>query len=320
MWKPKNTENDSNVPSSENIDTTQSQSSQFSDFKREEFEYEVVEYRNLPQGRNSNKIKYSEDQLDNLPDIRRTSYRDQSGMHGVGTARYLLELLNDYHQSENESYRRKARAVAEEFVNRSIVHRDGIYLPYEFTYYQHGDDTFRSPWYSGMAQGICLSAYVRGYKETDSDWYRDRADDIFRSLRTFPTDRSTKPWVVAIENDEYYWIEEYPKPSLIHTLNGFNFAIWGLYEYWKLNQSQRAKRTLDVAITTVKHHLSEYRRPDKLSFYCLGHDNIASRAYHTLHIRQFRDLNQLTGDDYFNSMADRFRADMPPENTTSSSG
>lgn len=268
------------------------------------YDYNELEYENLPQ---QGSPDYEVSELEDLPNV--STY--EGGLHPVSTARKLLSLLEGYHASNNEQYKDKARNVAEAFVDKSISHREGVFFPYEFTF-PNGVYTFEKPWYSGMAQGIALSAYTRGYIETGSEWYRERADDIFKSLVTFPSDRDTKPWVVAIDEKGYYWIEEYPKPILIHALNGFNFAIWGLYEYWLSISSPLAKRALDASITTVKNHLQEYRRPNKTSRYWLGAQHSNPIDYHNIHIRQLNTLYDLTGDHYFQYMAQKFEADTQP--------
>lgn len=268
------------------------------------YEYNELEYENLPQ---QGSPDYEVSELKDLPNI--STY--EGDLHPTLTARKLLSLIENYRASNDKKYINKARMVAESFVNKSISHRGGIFFPYEFTF-QNGVYTFEKPWYSGMAQGIALSAYTRGYIETGSEWYRERADEIFKSLVTFPSDRNSKPWVVAIDEKGYYWIEEYPKPILIHTLNGFNFAIWGLYEYWLSSSSPLAKRALDASITTVKNHLQEYRRPNKTSRYWLGAQHSNPIGYHNIHIRQLNTLYDLTGDHYFQYMAQKFEADTQP--------
>lgn len=282
----------------------------------ESYDYNMLERKNLPQvgGRN-----YEVNQLENLPDVvtlkqlESLSYlitqENKNALHPVGTARRLLSLFELYHAENDEEYKNKAREVAEAFVEKSTRHDDGIYFPYEFTF-PNGVYTFEKPWYSGMAQGIALSAYTRGYSETGDTWYQNRANEIFETLITFPANRGTKPWVAAIDEKGYYWIEEYPKPYLTHTLNGFNFAIWGIYEYWLSKSSELSKRALDASITTVKNHLQDYRRPNKTSRYWLGATHSNPISYHNIHIRQLEKLYNLTGDHYFQMMAQAFENDV----------
>jgi len=272
----------------------------------ESYEYTKLKTEDLPQKGGES---YRVSELENLPNVITRDDNGERALHPVATARHLLSLVEMYRADDDTRYRDKAREVAEAFVEESIKHDGGIYFPYEFTF-PNGVYTFEKPWYSGMAQGIALSAYTRGYVETEDEWYQNRANEIFETLVTFPSDRDTKPWVVAIDEKGYYWIEEYPKPTLIHTLNGFNFSIWGIYEYWLLNQSELSKRALDASITTVKNHLQDYRRPNKTSRYWLGATHSNPVNYHNIHIQQLRTLYNLTSDHYFQMMAQVFEEDI----------
>ena len=73
---------------------------------------------------------------------------------------------------------------------------------------------------------------------TDETTKQEIADKIFISL----SDVYPEPNVITVDRFINYWIEEYPntffspyhKRGSTHVLNGFVFAIWGLYDYYWL--------------------------------------------------------------------------------------
>jgi len=173
-----------------------------------------------------------------------------------------------------------------------------------------------APWYSGMAQGISLSFYVRFYKITGESRYLEVSEKIFQSFLNYVRDDKTSdnPWVSYVDEVGFLWIEEYPIFPPAHTLNGFNFGIWGIYEYWLATGKRLAERTLEAAITTVEYYLPRFRNENDVSFYCLQHE-VQSLKYHNLHIRQLKKLSQITKEDYFVKMTDKLSLDTQTEKT-----
>jgi len=278
------------------------------DIKVEDFVLKKLEYESLPQGYTGRSIIPLED-LREIVELPTLEYKGEEGYHPVRISRLLLALLNSYKATGEQAYLEKAEFISDKYIHTAIESNGAIFFPYTFDFYLHGikDELMKAPWYSGMAQGISLSAYVRFYQITKDQKYLEIADKIFKSFTNFKNN-GHNPWIVYVDKNGYYWVEEYPIWPPANTLNGFIFGIYGLYEYWLLKQDNESERVLKVALTTIKHYIAKFRNPGSISFYCLKHE-VQSERYHKLHIEQLENLYQITKDRYFKEMADTFRLD-----------
>ncbi len=261
-------------------------------------------------------LPFPEDRVDNdgVPVLYRT---DLDGVtrpyyHPVSNAFITLQLIDSYAVSRNIAYLDTAELIAEKMVSETDEIDGVILFPYKFGYKAYGrsETTLQAPWYSGMAQGLWLSVFVRLYNFTDDVSYLNIADRIFES---FDKDPGDGPWVSTLDEQGYYWIEEYPLEPLDHTLNGFLFAITlGLYDYYVVDPDAEKKKVLQAAITTVHHYVSQYRTVDEISLYSLNSlvPGIRSVGYHLVHMDLLNILYDITGDVYFSNMAVHLYHDM----------
>lgn len=275
----------------------------FPDLRVADYEFETLPFGDWPQA-STDCLGGDPDELASLVTFE---YGGQEGIHVVQSARRVLGVLGCYRRSDEGRFLDAAGAVADALIDIA-VRRDGAYFfPYGFDY-RTGTHDYEAPWFSGMAQGIALSAFVRLYRHTGERRYLDAADASFASLARFRGDANAgDPWVSVVE-DGYYWIEEYPDDPPNHTLNGMNFAIWGLYEYWRQAESDASERLLSAAVTTIAENVHRFRVEGAPSYYCLGH-RVQSERYHAIHVAQLEQLYRLTGDETFRRTASRFRAD-----------
>ena len=81
-------------------------------------------------------------------------------------------------------------------------------------------------WYSAMAQGQAMSLLVRAHARSSHQKYLDAA---MRALALFDIS-SVDGGVVARFMDQYVWYEEYPTVPPCFVLNGFMYALIGLYD------------------------------------------------------------------------------------------
>jgi heparosan-N-sulfate-glucuronate 5-epimerase len=160
------------------------------------------------------------------------------------------------------------------------------------------------PWWSAMAQGQAISALARAYRVTGDARYASAAA---RSLITFSRLQSDRG-VTAVDAG-YRWYEEYMPPYSAHTLNGFMFALVGLWEYAVTFGDATSSRLFSDGIRTLQDELHRF---DTGSWSCYSLPDLtrchrASDAYHRLHIGQLRYLHQLTGIQTFASFAARWQ-------------
>ncbi|MGZ3585856.1 MAG: D-glucuronyl C5-epimerase family protein [Candidatus Limnocylindrales bacterium] len=228
--------------------------------------------------------------------------------HPENLAAVGLALLDSHAQTGSRTYLDQARAIAKRLSSIGIASRGGLYLPYSFDFALHGraDDIMRTPWPSAMAQGEALSLFIRLHMATGDDTYLAVARRLFATLAD-PGVRAG-PWVSRVDARRYLWLEEYPAPIPDQTLNGFLFAIFGLYDYDQAVHAADSAALLDGAVTTVKHYLPAFRHPHGLSYYCLAH-HVQSVHYHHVVIKQLHQLAGLTGDVAFATASNQFKAD-----------
>jgi hypothetical protein len=118
----------------------------------------------------------------------------------------------------------------------------------------------------------------------------------------------TYPWAVFIDNEKFYWIEEYPWNKRTQALNGFIFGIYGLYDYYHITDDLSALHLCQASITTVENYIDQYRVPDGISYYCLRQREQLPK-YHLIHTNQLRMLYKITNHGFFSKMADAFYTD-----------
>ena len=238
-------------------------------------------------------------------------YEGNKYYHPVQIALWMLRYMDAFRITGNYEYITRSELFANKLIELSMLINGALYFPYNFSCPVHGDkkDKMIAPWYSGMAQGQTLSAFVRLFQATNNIKYSEIAGKIFKSFNNFKS--NSNPWIVMIDIEGYYWIEEYPLDVPDHTLNGFIFGLYGLYDYFLLTNNNLCKELLQAGITTIYHYIDQFRNPDGISFYCLKHKKIPTANYHQVHIDQLKMLYKITGENYFEEMADNFSKDYP---------
>jgi len=171
-------------------------------------------------------------------------------------------------------------------------------------------DTLTAPWYSGLAQGQGVSLLLRAYaharsrSEDEKYQYQSAAEKAFVAL--------TKPvaegGVLLEDAEKNLWIEEYLVDPPTHILNGFMWALWGVFDYWLARADAPARKVFDRGVETLIHNVDRF----DTGYWSLYEQSgtrlkmLASPFYHQLHVVQLRVMSKLTGDDRFAAVADRW--------------
>jgi heparosan-N-sulfate-glucuronate 5-epimerase len=165
-------------------------------------------------------------------------------------------------------------------------------------------DTLKAPWYSALAQGQGISVLVRAYKESDEPRYLESARFAFASFQHSIDEGG----VAFTDSSGDLWFEEYIVTPPTHILNGFIWALWGVYDYFLATRDNAAQDLFSRGVRTLLHNLSRY----DLGFWSLYEQSgtrlpmVASAFYHRLHIVQLRVMHRLTGESEFARIADRW--------------
>lgn len=171
----------------------------------------------------------------------------------------------------------------------------------------------RAPWYSAMAQGEVVSLLVRSSEALQRPKHLDAAVTAAGPL--------LEPSSGLIsETPEGPVLEEYPTEPPAHVLNGWIFALWGLYDLAAASPpggpsadvGHAAAYEFDRGVTTLAARLSLYETSFGWSRYDLYPHRIphvASPFYQRLHVAQLRAMAILRPDvEEFSSQADRWEA------------
>lgn len=165
-------------------------------------------------------------------------------------------------------------------------------------------DTLKAPWFSGLAQGQGISLLLRAGNHANSEKYLDAAHRAFVSL----TRLVSAGGALFEDQERNLWIEEYLVDPPTHILNGFVWALWGVFDYWLVCRNDAARDVFDRGVATLIRNLSSY----DTGYWSLYEQSgtrlkmLASPFYHRLHIVQLRVMVRLTGNTYFSGVADRW--------------
>jgi len=235
-------------------------------------------------------------------------YKGRLGLHTEhvpwAISFYALGMYNLYYDTQKEVYLEKFFRHAD-FLVRNLTARGnfGVWLvqfPWIAPCY-----LCKQPWISGMYQGLGLSALARAWMISKNEEYLATAQ---RALLSFEVPVS-KGGVLKVDRKGFWWYDEYACTRRANVLNGFIFALIGIYEYYDVSKDPKALTLFNNGIKTAMHYIGEYdlnflvfkwsKYDDKLLFY-------SGPKYHNWHIKQLMKLHQITRDKKFLIWATRW--------------
>jgi heparosan-N-sulfate-glucuronate 5-epimerase len=223
----------------------------------------------------------------------------------IAIAQYGLARFNCWCNTADDADRAAWLTVAHWLTRELKPNAHGVpvwFHHFDFPYRQ----LLKAPWYSGLAQGSGLSLLVRAAQATDNVTFAESAHRAFQSF-----ERSVSDGGVLVEDARgHVWIEEYLVDPPSHILNGFIWALWGVYDYARWTGRAEAEKLWKTCLRTLEARLGDF----DTGWWSLYESSagatpmLASRYYHTLHITQLRILHRLSGVETFAARADRFEA------------
>jgi heparosan-N-sulfate-glucuronate 5-epimerase len=221
----------------------------------------------------------------------------------IAIAQYGLGNFDLWRRTADAERKKKFFTIADWMVSNLERNSTGI-----FVWNHHFDweyrDTLRAPWYSALAQGQGISLLVRAYRESGDASYLEAAQSAFVSFQR-PIGQGG---VAFTDQSGDLWFEEYIVSPPTHILNGFIWALWGVYDYALATKDPAAQALFGHGVRTLLHNLERY----DLGFWSLYEQSgtrlpmVASPFYHRLHIVQLRVMHRLTGEEKFARIADRW--------------
>jgi len=208
----------------------------------------------------------------------------------ITIAQYALGHYELYLDSGEELHRRAFLRQARWLQLRSDARGDGVVWKHPFRHPFYG---MEPGWVSAMAQGQAISVLLRAYLDTGEDSFLETAT---RAVRAFDLDVG-EGGVRRETRGGGCFFEEYPSEPPSFVLNGFLFALWGLYEHALLTGDWRSKRLFGAGMEGLKEMLPLYDL-GYWSRYDLfpANERPAAPFYHRIHVRQLSVTGAMTGE------------------------
>jgi hypothetical protein len=162
----------------------------------------------------------------------------------------------------------------------------------------------RPPWKSALTQGLALSLLLRAYHLAESEEVSKVAERVANSMRTSTRDGG----FLYIDEKGDYWYQEY-MGNFGYVLNGFIFAMWGVYDYYLFSKDERYKVIFDKCVDTLRRNLRRYdwrMGIAKWTVYDLKDRNPATLTYQKLHVSLLKDLYAITRQKFLSDCANRW--------------
>jgi len=237
--------------------------------------------------------------------IPKLDYHGEVGLqyNPIAIAQYALGNYNHYLKGADPARFDKFLLAADWLVDNLEKNPKGVWVWNHYFDWEYRD-TLYSPWYSALSQGQGISCLVRAHLETKNDKYLGAAE---KALNSFLVELD-QGGVTYQDQDGNVWLEETIVDPPTHILNGFLWAIWGIYDYYLYTSDSRAKALFNQGISTLVAHLPSY----DTGFWSLYEHSgtrlfmLASPFYHQLHIVQLKVMNHITGIDIFKEFADKW--------------
>jgi heparosan-N-sulfate-glucuronate 5-epimerase len=223
----------------------------------------------------------------------------------IAIAQWGLANYNRFCETNDDAPWRKTLKAADWLTANLEQNAHGLWL-----WNHHFDwdyrDTLKAPWYSGLAQGQGVSLLLRAHGRTGNPEYQCAAGKAFVALT-----RPIAEGGVLFEDDKNdLWIEEYVVDPPTHILNGFLWALWGVFDFWLARKDASAKGIFDRGVETLLRNLARF----DTGYWSLYEQSgtrlkmLASPFYHQLHIVQLRVMFKLTGEARFAAVAEKWES------------
>lgn len=224
----------------------------------------------------------------------------------IDILQYGLQAHADWLRTGDELARRAFLAQADWAASAQTSHDDvpGLYaFPSAWKRYAC-EAGFRS----AMAQGQAISLLLRAYQVTAELRFLDRARSASAAF-FHPIEEGGVSWHDRRGGVVFEEAAALP-PS--HILNGWIYALWGLFELAHVTEDESVDRLYRQSLATLRDYLPHFDA-GVWSYYNLlackgGFRKYATLKYHAFHVAQLHVLGSMTGDGYFARTASRWQS------------
>jgi hypothetical protein len=177
---------------------------------------------------------------------------------------------------------------------------DGLRWSYSMPVAKYG---LTGPWYSAMAQGQVASVFVRAVALTADERYQRLGTEAIAPLLA----RSDTDLVTHTPDGPI--LEEAPSRPPSHILNGWIYALWGLFDVAVGLGDAAARERFEASAQCLATRLDRYDAGWWTRYSLFPHQlpDLAKPFYHRLHAAQAEAMWRLTGAEPFARAAARWR-------------
>ncbi len=182
---------------------------------------------------------------------------------------------------------------------KKLTHGYGWYLNLDIPEYK-----LKAPWISAMTQGEAISILCRAYLLSKDISYLDCAESALGPFKYHVGEGGLLNFFKGVRI-----FEEYPsqKPNVV--LNGYIFAVFGLYDLFLTNSNPIAERLYNISIESLSKIINYFDLNYWSQYSLYYYPNLfpASYAYHNIQIEQMKALYFISGNEIFNDYSNKWK-------------
>lgn len=222
----------------------------------------------------------------------------------IAIAQYGLANLNVFYRTARKTSFQVALCQADWLIDNLTMNLHGVPVwnhLFDFEY----DPPLKAPWYAGLAQGQGISLLARIFTITGDETYLHAALAASQALFVGVAEGG----VMFYDQAKNPWIEEYIVDPPSHILNGFIWALWGVYDLWLVTGDKKFYTLFLSCAMTLERNLPRYDLGYWTTYQlkkCDRFPMIASLFYHRLHCVQLHILAKMTTISLFEVYAKKW--------------
>jgi hypothetical protein len=210
----------------------------------------------------------------------------------VNIAQYGFIIHAHFLESGKESQRNTLKKCVEKLVELADI------TDVHCVWWDKTDGTrynTKAPWACAMVQGEAISLFLRYYQLSKEEKYLQLAEKAYNFLAVPVSEGGVK----KIDENGDLWYEEYPSEPASYVLNGFIYTIFGLFDLYRVTQSDEVKKDIDMCVKTLKNNLSKFDA-GYWSYYDLRYKELVRYYYQkNVHVPQMAAMYKLTDESIF---------------------
>lgn len=230
----------------------------------------------------------------------------------INLAQYGLLLHALWIKTKEESYLQKMKLCVA--ILWKLMIEDEYYCVWRYNY-ESSRHSLSKGWPSAMAQGQCISLFLRFYQIVHDEKYLVASQKAFQFLLEVTTD---KGGARNYDKEGNLWLEEYPTPNEKGgpscVLNGFIYALWGLYDLYRVTKNPIVKQEIDACVLTLKNTLHKFDVGYWSLYDCYTKELVRYYYQKNVHTPQLEVMYHLTNEPLFGQYARKWKKTVNPIN------